>query len=115
MTVIVMVGPLVLYVDNKPVAGRFLMLASVFALIGLLCLQITCVWCKERVAVPERPKGEKLNYLHVIKEIAKNKALLGVMFFSLVGMIGASVVNGLNTYLFKDYFGNVKSWLSPAV
>ena len=108
MTVIVMVGPLVLYVDNKPVAGRFLMLASVFALIGLLCLQITCVWCKERVAVPERPKGEKLNYLHVIKEIAKNKALLGVMFFSLVGMIGASVVNGLNTYLFKDYFGNVK-------
>ncbi|MFR1359026.1 MAG: MFS transporter [Ruthenibacterium lactatiformans] len=84
------------------------MLASVFALIGLLCLQITCVWCKERVAVPERPKGEKLNYLHVIKEIAKNKALLGVMFFSLVGMIGASVVNGLNTYLFKDYFGNVK-------
>ena len=41
-------------------------------------------------------------------EIAKNKALLGVMFFSLVGMIGASVVNGLNTYLFKDYFGNVK-------
>ena len=66
------------------------------------------VWCKERVAVPERPKGEKLNYLHVIKEIAKNKALLGVMFFSLVGMIGASVVNGLNTYLFKDYFGNVK-------
>ena len=108
MTVIVMVGPLVLYVDNKPVAGRFLMLASVFALIGLLCLQITWVWCKERVAVPERPKGEKLNYLHVIKEIAKNKALLGVMFFSLVGMIGASVVNGLNTYLFKDYFGNVK-------
>ena len=66
------------------------------------------MWCKERVAVPERPKGEKLNYLHVIKEIAKNKALLGVMFFSLVGMIGASVVNGLNTYLFKDYFGNVK-------
>ena len=53
MTVIVMAGPLVLYVDNKPVAGRFLMLASVFALIGLLCLQITCVWCKERVALPD--------------------------------------------------------------
>ena len=102
MTVIVMVGPLVLYVDNKPVAGRFLMLASVFALIGLLCLQITCVWCKERVAVPERPKGEKLNYLHVIKEIAKNKALLGVMFFSLVGMIGASVVNACSEWLTVD-------------
>ena len=75
---------------------------------GLLCLQITCVWCKERVEVPERPQGEKLNYLHVLKEISHNKALLGVMFFSLTGMIGASVVNGLNTYLYKDFFGNVK-------
>ena len=39
MTVIVMVGPLVLYVDNKPVAGRFLMLASVFALITFAITQ----------------------------------------------------------------------------
>ena len=108
MTVMVMIGPLFLYVDNKPVAGRFLMLACICALLGLLCLQITCVWCKERVEVPERPQGEKLNYLHVLKEISHNKALLGVMFFSLTGMIGASVVNGLNTYLYKDFFGNVK-------
>ena len=64
MTVMVMVGPLFLYVDNQPVAGRFLMLACICAMLGLLCLQITCVWCKERVEVPERPQGEKLNYLH---------------------------------------------------
>lgn len=43
--------------DNKPVAGRFLMLACICAMLGLLCLQITCVWCKERVEVPERPQG----------------------------------------------------------
>ena len=61
-----------------------------------------------RRILPERPQGEKLNYLHVLKEISHNKALLGVMFFSLTGMIGASVVNGLNTYLYKDFFGNVK-------
>lgn len=108
MTVMVMVGPLFLYIDNKPVAGRFLMLACICALLGLLCLQITCVWCKERVEVPERPEGKKLNFLNVLKEISHNKALLGVMFFSLLGMVGASIVNGLNTYLYKDYFGNIK-------
>ncbi len=108
MTVIVFVGPMFLYVDNQPVAGRFLMLAAIFALIGLLCLQITCVWCKERVAVPERPQGEKFNYFKVMAEIFKNRALVGVMLFSLLGMIGASVVNGLNTFLYKDYFGNVQ-------
>ncbi len=109
MTVIVFVGPMFLYVDNQPVAGRFLMLAAIFSLIGLLCLQITCVWCKERVVVAERPAGQKMNYLKVFKEIAKNKALVGVMLFSLLGMIGASIVNGLNTYLYRDYFGDVKT------
>lgn len=108
MTVIVMVGPLVLYVDNNPVPGRFLMMASICALIGLLCLQITSRWCKERVIAPPRPKGEKFNYFEIIKKIARNKPLIGVICFSLVGMIGASVVNGLNTYLFRDYFGNVQ-------
>lgn len=108
MTIIVMVGPLVLFVDNQPVAGRFLMMATVCALVGLLCLQITCIWCKERVIVPVAPKGQRMKYTKVLKEICKNKALVGVMLFSLAGMIGASVVNGLNTYLFKDYFGDVK-------
>lgn len=107
MTVIVMVGPLVLYVDNNPVPGRFLMMASICALVGLLCLQVTSHWCKERVELPP-VKTEKFNYLDVIKKIAHNKPLIGVICFSLVGMIGASVVNGLNIYLFRDYFGNVQ-------
>lgn len=109
MTVIVMVGPLVLYdANNQPIAGRFLMMAAVCALIGFLCLQITCVWCKERLVQAPGKGMEKLNYWKVVKHIAKNKALLGVMFFSLAGMIGASIVNGLNTYLFRDWFGNIK-------
>ena len=37
-----------------------------------------------------------------LEDVYKRQALLGVMFFSLTGMIGASVVNGLNTYLYKD-------------
>lgn len=96
MTVMVMVGPLFLYIDNKPVAGRFLMLACICALLGLLCLQITCVWCKERVEVPERPEGQKLNYLNVLKEISHNKALLGVMFFiPLHNPVMFIVINGI--------------------
>lgn len=109
MTVIVIVGPLVLYdKDRQPIAGRFLMMAAVCALTGLLCLWVTCVWCKERVVLPqEAGKKQKLNYLDVIKHICKNRALLGVMFFSFFGMVGASIVNGLNTYLFRDWFGSM--------
>ena len=108
MTVIVIAGPLVLY-DNarNPIPGRFMMMASVCALIGFLCLQITCVWCKERVDY-HAPKQQKVSYLEVMKNIAHNRALLGLMLFSFFGMVGASIVNGLNTYLFRDWFGNIK-------
>ncbi|MDK0955548.1 MFS transporter [Clostridium perfringens] len=107
MTVIVIVGPLFLYKDNQPVASNFLLLAIICACISVFCIKVTCVWCKERVEIPDVER-EKINYFQVLKNISKNRALLGVIIASLVGMIAASVVNGLNTYLFKDYFGNVK-------
>ena len=107
MTVIVIVGPLFLYKDNQPVASNFLLLAIICACISVFCIQVTCVWCKERVEIPDVER-EKINYFQVLKNISKNRALLGVIIASLVGMIAASVVNGLNTYLFRDYFGNVK-------
>lgn len=107
MTVIVIVGPLFLYKDNQPVASNFLLLAIICACISVFCIQVTCVWCKERVEIPDVER-EKINYFQVLKNISKNRALLGIIIASLVGMIAASVVNGLNTYLFKDYFGNVK-------
>ncbi len=109
MTVIVIVGPLFLYKDNQPVPENFLIMAAVCAIIGFVCLMVTCAWCKERVVLaPVAKKKEKLNYFEVIKGIARNKALLGCMLASFIGIVGAGMVNGLNTYLFRDYFGNVK-------
>lgn len=106
MTVIVIAGPIFLYKDNQPVAENFLIMAAVCSVLGLLCLVATSFWCKERVIMAPQ-KAEKINYLEVVKEISKNKALLGCMLSSFVGIVGAGMVNGLNTYLFKDFFGDV--------
>ena len=62
MTVIVIVGPLFLYKDNVPVPSNFLLLAIICACISVFCLQVTSVWCKERVELPHIEK-EKFNYL----------------------------------------------------
>ena len=43
----------------------------------------------------------------MLKAISKNKALLVLCYPALSVSIGAGMVNGLNTYLFRDYFGNV--------
>lgn len=108
MTVIVIAGPLFLYKDNQPVPSHFLIMAAICAIIGFICLMITANWCKERVITePIKEEKEKLNYLQVLKDITKNRALLGVMLSSFIGIVGAGMVNGLNTYLFRDYFGNV--------
>ena len=108
MTVIVIAGPLFLYKDNQPVPSHFLIMSAICAVIGLICLMFTSHWCKERIITePVVEKKEKLNYFQVIKDITKNKALLGVMLSSFIGIVGAGMVNGLNTYLFRDYFGNV--------
>ena len=109
MTVAVIVGPLFLYKDNQPVPERFMILSAIFAAVGFLCLMVTSAWCKERVVTePVKKEKEKINYTEIIKEIGKNRALIGCMLASFIGMVGASVVNSLNTYLYKDYFGNVK-------
>ena len=108
MTVIVIAGPLFLYKDNQPVPSHFLIMSAICAVIGLICLMFTSHWCKERIITePVVEKKEKFNYFQVIKDITKNKALLGVMLSSFIGIVGAGMVNGLNTYLFRDYFGNV--------
>lgn len=110
MTVAVIIGPLFLYKDNQPVPERFMILSAIFAAVGFVCLMLTSVWCKERVVAEPivNKEKEKVNYLEIVKEIGKNRALIGCMLASFIGMVGASVVNGLNTYLYKDYFGNVK-------
>ena len=110
MTVAVIAGPMFLYKDNQPVPERFIILAGIFAAVGVVCLMLTSIWCKERVVAEPVAKeaNQKVNYVEVVKEIASNRALIGCMLASFIGMVGASVVNGLNTYLYKDYFGNVK-------
>lgn len=97
-------------VNQRTDLSRFRSLGGTIfmTVIGLICLMFTSHWCKERIITePVVEKKEKFNYFQVIKDITKNKALLGVMLSSFIGIVGAGMVNGLNTYLFRDYFGNV--------
>ena len=114
MTVAVIAGPLFLYKDNQPVPGRFIILAGIFAAVGIVCLMLTSFWCKERVVAESLVKEEKKfdinDVITVVKEIASNRALIGCMLASFIGMVGASVVNGLNTYLYKDKCHTICKW-----
>ena len=62
------------------------MMIMSLAPIGVFCLMITSSWCKERVSITVE-KREKFNYFEALKHIIKNRALLGLIFSSLAGMI----------------------------
>ncbi|MEG2116562.1 MAG: MFS transporter [Clostridia bacterium] len=109
MTVLIIVAPLILFdKERMPIPGNFTIMALIIATVALLGIFISYKWCPERLVLPTRPK-EKLNYFKILKDIAKNKALIGLMAFSLIAIIGAGITNGLNVYLYRDYFGDMKS------
>ena len=74
MTVIVIVGPLVLYKDNKPVASRFTLMALLCATIGVFCLIVTSSWCKERIEWKVQ-EGKKFNYLDALEKCYQEQSI----------------------------------------
>jgi glycoside/pentoside/hexuronide:cation symporter, GPH family len=103
--VINFVGPLVVFVDNKIQADRMFMSAAVFGVLALACYMACYKLTTERIVAPEN-KGEKVSLGKTFKGLTKNKPLMWILVASLIFMINTMLVQTVNTYLFKDYFGN---------
>ncbi len=110
MTFLQMTAPLVLFVDNQPVASRFLIMIVIMAIVSNICYLLCYKLSVERIQHHESQRP-KVNYVETLKEISRNKPILALMFSTIFAIMGASVANGMNIYLFKDYFQNT-SYLS---
>ncbi len=107
---ITVVGPLIVFVDNKISANRMFMTAVIFGVLALACYAACYVLSTERIAVPESKENKaKGNIGKTAKGIAKNKPLLWILIASLIFMVNTMLISTVNTYLFKDYFGNTKA------
>ena len=54
---------------------------------------------------PETTKV-KVNMGQTMKGLLKNKPLIWILIGSLIFMVNTMLIGTVNTYLFKDYFGN---------
>lgn len=104
--VINVLGPLVVFVDNKMDANRMLMTAVVFGLLALASYMGCVRLSTERVVLPERQEHEKHSIGKTFKGLSKNKPLLAILTASLIFMVTTMLIGTVNVYLFKDYFGN---------
>jgi glycoside/pentoside/hexuronide:cation symporter, GPH family len=106
--VINVVGPIILFVNNKPDANRFIIAALIFGGLALVCYIACYKLSVERIVMDETNK-EKMNFGQTVKGLTKNKPLMVFLVAALAFMIVFMLIGTVNVYLFKDYFTNAKA------
>ena len=106
--IINVVGPFILFVDNKAVPSRFFLAALIFGILAISCYIACYKLTTERIVVDDtdRPKAQKGA---TMKGLVKNKPLLSFLAASLLFMVVLMLIGTVNVYLFKDYFGSAKA------
>jgi GPH family glycoside/pentoside/hexuronide:cation symporter len=106
--VINVAGPMILFVNNKADANHFLLGAVIFGVLAIACYMACYKMTTERIVLEEKTKSQ-MNLGKTLKGLGKNKPLILFLLAALIFMIGFMLIGAVNTYLFKDYFGNAKA------
>ncbi|WP_043930814.1 MFS transporter [Bacillus sp. EB01] len=106
--VINVVGPMILFVNNKADADRFLLGALIFGGLAIACYLACYYMSTERIVMDETSKP-KTNMNKTMKGLVKNKPLMVFLVAALTFMIVFMLIGTVNVYLFKNYFENAKA------
>ncbi|MEH7086962.1 glycoside-pentoside-hexuronide (GPH):cation symporter [Neobacillus drentensis] len=106
--IINVVGPIILFINNKPDATRFIIAALIFGGLAIACYMACYKLSVERIVMDETNK-EKVNFGQTMKGLTKNKPLMVFLVAALAFMIVFMLIGTVNVYLFKDYFANAKA------
>ena len=106
--IINVVGPMILFIDNKPDAGRFFLAACIFGGLAIACYLACYKLTVERIVIDEENKP-KVNMGKTMKGLVKNKPLIAFLVAALAFMVVLMLVGTVNVYLFKDYFTSAQA------
>ena len=76
-------APLILFVNNKPDANRFLLVAIVFGILAIACYMACYKLSTERIVMPETNQ-EKMSFGKTVKGLVKNKPLIAIPYCALL-------------------------------
>lgn len=109
------VAPMIVYTKDADgntvvVPGNFTLIAGIFSVCAILCYLLCYFLTTERVKVePKAKTGNKVSLGQSLKEVFTSRALLGVIASALLMLLASLMGQGLNTYLFTDYFNNASA------
>lgn len=110
------VAPLVVYTTDAEgnqvvVPNNVTVLAGIFSVCAIICYLLCYFWTTERVIIEPVKKDDTkgANFGKSMKEIFSSRALLGIILSAILLLLASLMSQGINTYLFADYFKNTKA------
>lgn len=101
--------PLFAYVvvnGNTVLSGpRMTLIAGIFTILSIICYLLCFYLTPERVVV--QANQEKFHLGKLVKNIATNRSLLGIILAALLLMLSVLSLGGMSAYVFPNYYGNV--------
>lgn len=89
-------------------AGRISLVAGVFSVISVVCYLLCYFMVTERVAYVPKEAAKK-SVGATLKTLLTNRALLGMIVSAVLLLLASLMSQGINVYLFADYFKNTKA------
>lgn len=103
--------PMFAYVvaDGKTVlsGNRMTIIAGIFSVLAIVCYLICFGLVRERVEVPAN--NQKLNVGKMLKSLATNRSLLGIIAAAIALLIGMLGMTGMAGYVFPNYYGSASA------
>lgn len=88
--------------------ARFTIIAGVFSILAVVCYFLCYFLVRERVKI-DTPKTEHKKIGEVLIAALKNRALLSIIFASVVMLFAQMTMQQMSNYVFPDYYGNASA------
>ena len=89
---------------------RFTIIAGVFSALALLCYLICYALTTERVRISEnREARAKNNFLTMMKNALKNRALISIIVASIVMLLAQFTLQSMSNYIYPNFYGNTEA------
>lgn len=89
---------------------RFTIIAGVFSVLALLCYLICYALTTERVRISEnREARAKNNFLTMMKNALKNRALISIIVASVVMLLAQFTLQSMSNYIYPNFYGNTEA------
>lgn len=109
-------GPMIIYVTDangvqviRNDGKIFPVVAGIFSICAIICYFICYKCTTERIKIEPDPNAERISLAKTFGAIFSNRALLGIVGAAIFLLLSSLMMSSVNTYLYADYFGNVKA------